>query len=134
MPVTTVQRSQGAVVAAKASPRAARVESRRALRYEAGADVDTDRPAHVRAGSGCAFVDVPGVGRRLAVVQDDCNFIALVDVAASGKAGVSAIALPRGPAGFRQFDSGRGNKSHKLDLESVASVSVDGAPALLAMG
>ncbi len=119
---------------AAAPSTAAQVESRRALRYEAGADVDADRPGHVRAGSGCAFVDVPGVGRRLAVVQDDCNFIALVDVNAKGSAGVSAVALPAGPGGLRQFDSGRGNKAHKLDLESVAGVVVDGAPALLAMG
>ncbi len=57
----------------------ARVLSRRPLRYDDGADATRDRPAHVRAGSGCAFVDIPGVGRRLAVVQDDAHFIALVN-------------------------------------------------------
>jgi hypothetical protein len=57
-----------------------RVLSRTALVYDAGADAKSDRPAHVRAGSGCCFVDIPGQGRRLAVVQDDAAFVALVRV------------------------------------------------------
>ena len=110
---------------------AARVLSRQKLFYEAGADARSDRPAHVRAGSGCAIVDVPGQGKRLAVVQDDANFIALVDVKS---AKVSFIELPAGPGGVRQFDQARGNKADKRDLESIASVVVDGHPALLCMG
>jgi hypothetical protein len=113
----------------------ARVLSRRPLRYDDGADATRDRPAHVRAGSGCAFIDIPGVGRRLAVVQDDAHFIALVDVDRDvGRGGVGAIELPAGPGGLRQFDSTRGNKKDKLDLEALVSLTVDGRPALLGIG
>ncbi|MDP2341605.1 MAG: hypothetical protein Q8O67_11660 [Deltaproteobacteria bacterium] len=115
----------------KTSSTAARVLSRQKLFYEAGADASRDRPAHVRAGSGCAIVDVPGQGKRLAVVQDDANFIALVDTK-TGKVG--HIELPAGPGGLRQFDKLRGNKADKLDLESMASVVVDGKAALFCMG
>jgi hypothetical protein len=108
-----------------------RVLSRRPLRYDAGADAGADRPAHVRAGSGCAFIDIPGVGRRLAVVQDDAHFIALVDVT---RGRVEALPLPAGPDGLRQFDTVRGNKKDKLDLEALVSLTVDGRPALLAIG
>ncbi len=117
----------------------ARVEQRRALRYDDGADVHTDRPAHVRAGSGCATITIPGLGRHLAVVQDDANFIALVQVdgvgrGAGGSGRVRQLTLPAGAGGLRQFDSSRSNKAAKFDLESIASLTVDGAPALLCMG
>lgn len=110
---------------------AARVLSRRELRYSAGADASRDRPAHVRSGSGCAFVEVPGLGRRLAVVQDDARFIALVD---PGSQRVDCIDLPAGKGGVRQFDKLRGNKMDKPDLEAVCALTIDGAPALLALG
>lgn len=110
------------------------VLARAPLFYDAGADLSSDRPAHVRAGSGCAFVDIPTVGRRLCVVQDDANFIAVVDVAASKGGGVcvGAIELPA-QNGMRQFDKLRGNKAMKLDLECASAVVVDGKPGLLAM-
>jgi hypothetical protein len=108
-----------------------RVLARQKLMYAAGADPSRDRPAHVRAGSGCCFVDVPGQGRRLAVVQDDAAFIALVDPH-NGR--VDAVELPARAGGLRQFDKARGNKMDKLDLESIASLTIDGSPALLAMG
>jgi hypothetical protein len=108
-----------------------RVVSRQKLLYAAGADAAVDRPAHVRAGSGCTFVDVPGQGLRLAVVQDDAAFLALVDPK-SGR--TTSIELPAGPGGLRQFDTARGNKMDKLDLESLAAVELDGHPALVAMG
>jgi hypothetical protein len=109
---------------------AARVTSRQALRYSAGADPTTDRPPHVRAGSGCAFISLPGVGWRLAVVQDDAAFVALVDVAT----GIVDVVELAARDGVRQFDATRGNKMDKLDLESVCVVAIDGAPALLAAG
>ncbi len=108
-----------------------RVIARQKLLYTDGADASRDRPAHVRAGSGCCFVDVPGQGRRLAVVQDDAAFIALVD---PNGGRVDAIDLPARAGGLRQFDKARGNKMDKLDLESIASLTLDGRPALLAMG
>ena len=96
------------------------------LRYAAGADATLDRPAHVRAGSGLAWV-----GERLAVVQDDANFIALVDPA-TGLA--AAVVLPAGADGRRQFDTARGNKKKKFDLEALVSIDQPDGPMLLAIG
>src|SRR3712207_3817046 len=79
-----------------------RVVRRLPMRYAAGADATLDRPAHVRAASGLVWH-----GPRLVVVQDDTNFLALVDPA-TGLA--ESIALPAGEGGRRQFDDGRGNK------------------------
>jgi hypothetical protein len=107
----------------------ARIVRRLPMRYAAGADPAQDRPPHVRAGSALARV-----GDRLAVVQDDANFVALVDPA-TGLA--RPVALPRGAAGLRQFDEGRGNKRFKMDLEACAAVpDVDdpGRTMLLALG
>lgn len=100
------------------------VRSPRALRYTAGEDRCLDRPAHVRAASSIGFV-----GQRLAIVQDDANFIALVDPR-DPAAEVQSIALDHGEGGLRQFDDLRGNKRHKLDLE--ACVVIDGT--LIAFG
>ena len=97
-----------------------------AMRYRGGADRATDRPAHVRAASGLIRL-----GERLAVVQDDASFIALVD-ADSGLA--DAIALPPGPGGWRHFDDRRGNKDDKLDLEAVTAVPGADGPIVLAIG
>jgi hypothetical protein len=89
-----------------------RVTSVRALRYSVPAAPDADRPPHVRAASGLALA-----GGRLVVVQDDAAFIATV----AGDR-VSALALPRGPAGRRRFEIALGNKQDKLDLEACVSV------------
>lgn len=92
------------------------------MRYREGADAGTDRPAFVRAGSGVTWWQ-----GRLAVVQDDTAFIALVDPE-TGLA--DAIALPS-TDGVRQFGSDRGNKHLKPDLEAVLTLP-DGR--LLAFG
>ena len=89
----------------------ATVLSRRPLRFAGGPDAAQDRPAHVRAGSGLA-----AAGGRLVVVQDDANFLALIDPGRPESA--RAIALPRGEDGARQFGDSRGNKHLKLDLEA----------------
>ena len=96
------------------------------LHYADGADTALDRPAHVRAGSGLAWV-----GERLAVVQDDANFIALVDPA-TGLA--TSVVLPAGVDGKRQFDTQRGNKKQKFDLEALVSIEQPDGPMLLAIG
>lgn len=101
------------------------VRSPRSLHYGAGADGALDRPGHVRAASASAWV-----GPRLAIVQDDAHFLAIVDPR-DPSADVVSIPLPAGPGGLRQFDETRGNKRHKLDLE--ACVVVPG-PVLLAFG
>lgn len=102
------------------------VHHRVPLLYAEGADPGTDRPAHVRAASGLVRVN-----DRIALIQDDASFVALIDPA-SGHA--QAIPLPTGEDGIRQFDRTRGNKKHKLDLEACVAVVLHGDPALLAFG
>ncbi|HEX8906906.1 MAG TPA: hypothetical protein VF771_18795, partial [Longimicrobiaceae bacterium] len=72
---------------------AARVVRSVPLLYAAGADPSLDRPAHVRAASSAVRI-----GGRLAVVQDDANFVAMVDPE-TGLA--DAITLPAGHGGAR---------------------------------
>lgn len=108
-----------------AEPAIARVQRRWSLVYSDGADPAQDRPAHVRAGSGLALW-----GDRLAVVQDDALFVALVELAPLR---VTALALPRGTGGLRQFGGDRDNKRHKPDLEA-ALVLGDGRLLLLGSG
>ena len=93
----------------------ARVVARSPLGFAGGADEPSDRPAHVRAGSGLAPVP-----EGLIVVQDDSNFLALIDPASPGAA--RAIALPAGPDGRRQFGDSRANKHLKLDLEACIAL------------
>jgi len=104
----------------------ARIVEQHALYYRNGAQLAADRPAHVRAGSSLARVPA-----GLVVVQDDANFVALIDLAT---AGVTAIDLPRGREGARQFDDVRGNKRWKLDLEACFTVEVGASTRLIALG
>ena len=96
------------------------------LLYLEGADTALDRPAHVRSASGIVWV-----GSRFVVVQDDANFIALID---STKETVTSITLPAGEGEKRQFDDVRGNKKFKMDLESCALVSHDNQELLITFG
>ena len=96
------------------------------MHYSAGANESLDRPAFVRAASSMAWI-----GDRLALVQDDTNFVALVDPL-TGLA--EAITLPAGKDGKRQFDDGRGTKKYKLDLEAMARVPLSDGVLLLAFG
>ena len=102
----------------------ARVVARAALRYAGGADEASDRPAHVRAGSGLAPVP-----EGLIVIQDDSNFLALIDPARPADA--RAIPLPAGPDGRRQFGDSRANKHLKLDLEACVAI---GGPFSVVVG
>lgn len=104
----------------------ATIISRRPLRYRGGANAALDRPPHVRAGSSITWV-----GERLALVQDDSNFVALIDPK-SGRA--RAITLPAGEEGKRHFDDERGNKKFKFDLESCCTIEGSSGPVLLALG
>jgi hypothetical protein len=112
----------------------ARVVSRTPLFYQRGGDVTLDRPAHVRAGSALARL---GSG-KLAVVQDDASFVAILEGAHGGSADgtlaglvVRDVPLPSAD-GVRQFDDGRGNKHAKLDLE--ASLALEDGELLVAFG
>ncbi len=102
------------------------VLTRTPLYYAEGADESVDRPRHVRAGSSVAWV--PG---GIALVQDDANFIAVVDPSAGH---ARAIALPAGAEGRRQFDDRRGNKLYKLDLEACVSADTADGVLLIALG
>jgi hypothetical protein len=97
----------------------ARVVSRRELFYATGPHDQLDRPAFVRSGSGAAWV-----GKELAIVQDDANFIALVNPETGV---VRDVSLPADTDGRRQFDDERGNKGRKLDLEACFSIESDDA-------
>jgi hypothetical protein len=104
----------------------ARIVTRRSLHYAAGADTRDDRPGHVRAGSGLVRF-----GTGLAIVQDDADFVALID---SDSGTVEPVALPRRGSGARQFDDERGNKAEKLDFEACVTAPLRGVETLFAFG
>ncbi len=105
----------------------ARVVHTAALYYADAAHSQLDRPPHVRAGSGLTWA-----GDRLVVVQDDANFVALVDPL-NGR--VESVTLPAGTGGRRRFERALGNKPHKMDLESVVNIpQADGDPLVLSLG
>ncbi len=97
------------------------------LKYAEGANAALDRPAHVRAGSSLQLVKS---GTALAVVQDDANFLALVDPKTFS---VSSLALPADQHGKRLFDETRGTKKHKMDMEASV-VGDDGSIILFGSG
>jgi len=70
-------------------------------------------------------------GDDLAVIQDDANFLALIDTRTLR---VRAVPFARGHAKQRLFDDTRGNKAHKLDLEACVVGTLRGKPALIAFG
>jgi hypothetical protein len=104
----------------------ARIAGRLAMRYAAGAYAAEDRPGYVRAASGLTWL-----GDRLAVIQDDASFLALVDPE-TGLA--EALPLPTATDGVRQFDDARGNKAGKMDLEAIALVPTAEGVLLAAFG
>lgn len=105
---------------------AAVVTSRTPILYGEGADAALDRPTYVRAGSSLARTR-----DGIAVVQDDANFIAIVDPL-TGRA--RAITLPAGHGGRRLFDRLRGNKKYRLDLEACVAVEERDGTLLIALG
>ncbi len=104
----------------------ARIIRRVPMHYADGEDASVDRPGHVRAASSMTWM-----GSRIALVQDDVNFVALVDPM-TGLA--TAVTLPAGKDDLRQFDVERGNKKHKLDLEAMTRVPHAGGSMVLAFG
>lgn len=102
------------------------VQRRIPLFYSQGADPGIDRPAHVRAGSSLSWL-----GDQLALIQDDANFLVLIEPESLT---VEAITLAAGEAGARQFDDLRGNKRFKLDLEACTTVPTPDGDLFLAFG
>jgi hypothetical protein len=101
----------------------ARVISKREMTYVDGPSNKDDRPPYVRAASGLS-----AYREYLAVVQDDTNWLALIDA----EQRVTPVPLPRGPHGNRVFSAKRGNQADKYDLE--ACVTVDGPEGLELIG
>lgn len=116
-----------AVIARRDPSLSAVVVSRVPLFYSDGADPERDRPANVRAGSSLAWF-----GGRIAVIQDDVRFVALVH---PDTLHVDAVPLPRGPGGHRQYDDElHGRKHLKMDFEASTVVPAPDGEQLLAFG
>lgn len=92
----------------------AHVTGKLAMVYEEGPSDEEDRPAYVRAASALS-----GFREYLAVIQDDANWLALVDA----EQRVTAVPLPPSPSGARVFDKSHGNEDEKYDLEALITIS-----------
>ena len=98
--------------------------------YSNGADPAIDRPDHLRAASSMQWIS----DKRLAILQDDANVIALVDIAINEEdislsiASAYSVALPAASGGIRQFQHSRQNKNLKLDLEASVYVPKEDSP------
>lgn len=124
---TALSEATVSIIQAKRDPvLKAIVQKRVPLFYSQGADPGSDRPAHVRAGSSLSWL-----GDKLALVQDDANFLVLID---PEYLSVEAITLDAGEAGARQFDDVRGNKRFKWDLEACTTVPTPDGELFLAFG
>jgi hypothetical protein len=86
------------------------------LFYSKGTDPMLDRPVHLRAGSSVSWF-----GDRLALIQDDANFLVLIE---PHSLQVDAIPLPAGEEGLRQFDDLRGNKRFQLHLKACVTLRI----------
>jgi hypothetical protein len=104
----------------------AKIVRRTPLYYDDDPAEDLERPPYVRAGSSLTCI-----ADYVAVVQDNTNFVALIDVT-RGRA--ISLPLPAGPDGDRVFDAEHGNKRHKFDLEACMSIPGDDGPLLVAFG
>lgn len=96
------------------------------MEYREGEDVNLDRPGHVRAASSLAKFE-----EYLVVIQDDANFLALVE---KDHHHVQSIPLPEGPDGDRVFSKKRGNIESKLDLEACVTVPESQGRHIIAFG
>ena len=103
----------------------ARVVATESLEYTVDPSGEDAAP-HVRAASA-----ICGVGSRLAIFQDDANWLGLVDLQTEE---VRALALPPGPGGVRLFSERRGNKHEKMDLEACVVVERGGRRMLIGFG
>ena len=91
----------------------ARVTESHEMVYADGPSEDDDRPPHVLAASGLS-----AFREHLAVVQDDANWVALIDAEQK----ITAVPLPPGPDGKRVFTKSRGNADNKYDFEACITV------------
>jgi hypothetical protein len=104
----------------------ARIVRRIPLLYDDDPDPNIERLPYVRAGSSLACFR-----EFIAVVQDNANFLALVNLA-TGRA--QSVALPSGAHGDRIFDQDHANAQQKFDLEACMSIPGEGESLLVAFG
>lgn len=102
----------------------AHITKQTALIYHDEAE-HTDRPKHVRAASSLA-----PMREELAIIQDDAQFLALVD---PNNPKVTSIPLPASASGYRVFDTQEAHKE-KIDLEACVAVPNSDNHLLLAFG
>jgi hypothetical protein len=113
-------------IARKDPALSARIVRELEMTYADGPSDADDRPPHVRAASGLvAFKEY------LAVIQDDANWLALIDEDDR----VHALPLPPGPeSGSRIFSKRRGNRNEKFDLEACIVVPGRDGAELIGFG
>lgn len=102
----------------------ARIIARTPLSYADEAEPGTQRPPHVRAASSLA-----PLREQLAVIQDDAQFLAVVE---PKQHSATSITLPASASGNRVF--GDGGARDKLDLEACVSVPGTNNRLLVALG
>lgn len=116
----------GTIIARRSDSLTAHIVSARDMTYSGGPDEARDKPPHVRAASG-----LTAFKRYLAIVQDDANWLALVD----RDDRIFALPLPPHPeSGERVFSEARGNKKDKFDLEACVSMPGKDGPELIGFG
>lgn len=113
-------------IARKEPALSARIVRALPMTYAEGPSDADDRPPHVRAASGLvAFREY------FAVIQDDANWLALIDQNDQ----VHALPLPPGPgSGSRIFSKRRGNRHEKFDLEACIAVPARDGAELIGFG
>lgn len=104
----------------------ARIVRRVPLLYDDDPDPNVERLPYVRAGSSLTCIEA-----YVAVVQDNANFVALINLA-TGRA--SSLALPAGSQGERIFDYAHANAEQKFDLEACVVIPGDSESLLVAFG
>lgn len=92
----------------------ARIVRRIPLLYDDAPDRNVERLPYVRAGSSLTCFR-----EYIAVVQDNANFIALINLS-TGRA--QSLTLPAGSDGDRIFDRDHANADQKFDLEACVSI------------
>lgn len=104
----------------------ARIVRRTPLYYEPGGRSDIETPEFVRSASSLAQF-----GGRVAVIANDANFVALIDLRTGT---VECISLPAGHQGSRQFDEAHDNRRWKFDLEACVTLPDESGELLVAFG
>lgn len=104
----------------------ARIVRRTPLLYDDAPDPHMERLPYVRAGSSLTCFQ-----EYFAVVQDNANFVALINLV-TGQA--QSLALPAGSHGDRIFDRDHANAEHKFDLEACVTIPGDDESLLVAFG